>query len=145
MGKRDEAKLRKLIAENPTLPIMCLAPSTPSDYDSWYHLVCGASVESILMPDDVAKKYKDACGLNYEKFYNDEDDAVEDVAEALFDIWYDEALRHGMEATSWAEIPSDKLTSFCGAEANVGDFSEDVARAMVQDMPWHDYIIIDCF
>lgn len=145
MSKRGAAQLRKVVAEHPELPMMVLAPSTPSDFDSWYHDVCGASVESVLKPDDVAKQYKDACGLNYERFYTDEDDAVEDVADALFDAWFDEALRHGMRQMTWDEVPSEMLTEFCGAEMDMADFSGDVARAMVRDMPWQDYVIIDCY
>lgn len=139
------AKVAQVIAEHPGLPMMCLAPSTPCDYDSYYHDVCGASVEYILKPREVERKYDTYCGLNDEKYYTDESDAAEDVSQWLFELWWDTAQEHGFTKGIWEGIPSDMLTEFCGAERNLGDFCDDVADALVGDMPWHEYVVIDCY
>lgn len=58
-GLERAAKVAQVIAEHPDLPMMCLAPSTPSDYSSYYHDVYGASVQRILFPLEVEKLYGD--------------------------------------------------------------------------------------
>ena len=143
MTERGDMKLRKLMAEHPDMPLMANCPALPSDYDHYWLDVCGASIETILKPGDVERQYGDCLGLNDEKYYWDEDDAVEDVTECLFECWFDLALRHGMPY-EYRDIPDDALTEFCGAELSIGDLSEDVARAIVDDMPWQDCIVIDC-
>lgn len=142
------AKVAQVIAEHPDLPMMCLAPSTPSDYDTYYHDVCDAKVTGILKPDDVKRRYSGYCGLNCERYYWNDDDAAEDVAEWLFELWYDEAQRHGMgKYESATTIPDDILTWFIGADDGYSayDLAENVAWKLVEDMPWREYIVIDCF
>ena len=143
------AKVAQIIAEHPDLPMMCLAPSTPCDFDSYYHEVCGASVDSILKPYEVERKYGTYCGLSDEKYYTDETDAMEDVAEWLFESWYDVAVRYGMNngPLGLVESNDDRLTEFIGADNSytAADLSENVAWKIVEDMPWHDYIVIDCY
>ena len=150
--KERARQVRDVLDAHPSLPIMVLAPSVPTDYDSCYHDVIDADVQYVLQPDDVhranAHKANDGyVGLDYEKFYTDEDDAVEDVSEWLFDVWYNEAIRHGMPFRSPYGEPtqSDALTEFCGASSDMGNFSDTVARAMVRDMPWREYVIIYCY
>ena len=143
------AKVAKVIAEHPGLPMMCLAPSTPSDYDSYYHDVYEASVEYILKPREVERKYGTYCGLSDERYCTDETDAVEDVAEWLFEGWYDVAVRHGMfdGPLGLTESNDDRLTAFIGADDSytAADLSENVARKIVEDMPWREYIVIGCW
>ena len=142
-------QIAEVIAANPGMPIMCLAPSTPSDYDSYYHDACRASVVSILKPFDVDRKYGDFRGLNSERYYTDEADAMEDVAEWLFEIWYDVSLEHGMSngPLGLVESNDDRLTKFIGADEGYTayDLAENVAWKIVEDMPWHDYVVIDCY
>lgn len=76
-------KVARVIAEHPGLPMICLAPSTPSDYDSWYHDVFGAEVKKMLFPNEVAELYGDFFGLDCDRYYDDADD----VAERIEDYW----------------------------------------------------------
>ena len=144
MTKKGDVELRKLMAEHPDMPLMAKCPSLPCDYDSYYLDVCGAYVETILKPDDVKKKYGHYFGLDSERYYWDEDEAIEDVGEHVFDTWFDVALTHGME-NDYSKTPDGLLTEFCDAESGLGDFSEDLAKAIVEDMPWQDYIMVDCW
>lgn len=150
MSRKGDEQLRSLMAEHPDLPMMVNSPSLPSDYDTYYLDVCSARVDCILKPDDVEKRYGDYHGLNCEKYYNDEDDAVEDVSEWLFEIWFDKAWLYGMSFAS-TKANDDILTEFCGYEYDYGNdvsiatMADNVARAIVQDMPWQDYIVIECY
>ena len=143
-------KIAKVIADNPGVPIMCLAPSTPSDYDTYYHDACSASVDWILKPFEVEKTCGHTFGLNGERYYSDETDAMEDVAEWLFEGWWDEAMLHGMKGgnrSDWTVSNDDILTEFCGETDaySMYDLSENVAWKIVEDLPWRKYIIIDCY
>lgn len=144
-------EIRNLLEEHPNLPIMVLAPSVCGDYDSYYHDATDASVVGILKPDDVKRQCGDYEGLNPEKYYNDYDDAAEDVSECLFDSWMDHAIRHGCEPFHKDKAPDDILTEFCGYEY---DYTHDVSMATMADnlaseivnyMPWQDYIVIKCY
>lgn len=143
MTKKGDNQLRELIAAHPDMPLIADCPALPSDYDHYWLDVCGASIDTILKPSDVKKKYGDYFGLNDEKYYWDEDDAIEDVTECLFECWFDLALKHGMPY-EYKDIPDDALTKFCGAESGMGDFAEDVATCIVEDMSWCKHIVIDC-
>lgn len=152
-------QIAKVIAGHPGLPVKVLAPSTPSDFSTYWHDAYGASIEWLLYPTEVQGDYwKDRShwerhyvGLNDEKIYSDEDDAVDDVSEWLFGVWYDEAHKHGMgQLESATTIPDDLLTTFCGfnygySPFSMADMCDEVARAMVRDMPWHETIVIDCY
>lgn len=120
-------RVAQVIAEHPDLPMMCLAPSTPSDYDSWYHDVMGAEVRRMLFPNEVAELYGDFYGLDSDRYYDD----VDDVSERIEDYWlWDNDHGKPMEQTDdneWVKV------------------YEPIARMMAEDMPWHEYIVIDCF
>lgn len=120
-------KVAQVIAEHPDLPMICLAPSTPSDYSSYYHDVYGASVQKMLFPNEVAELYGDFYGLDYDRYYDD----VDDVSERIEDYWlWDNDHGKPMEQTDdneWVKV------------------YEPIANMMAEDMPWHEYIVIDCY
>lgn len=124
------AKVAQVIAEHPDLPMMCLAPSTPCEFDTYYHDVYGASVESILQPSEVEKAYGSLYGLNPERYYSDIDDAAEEIEDWLWDstdVGAKEYRREAYDMQAWIEA------------------YRPIARMMAEDMPWHEYIVIDCF
>lgn len=131
LGLERAAKVARVIAEHPDLPMLCLAPSTPSDYDSWYHDVCGAEVKRMLFPNEVAELYGDFYGLDCDRYYDDPDE----VSERIEDYWlwgndHGSAL-HGFGANSLSDLWIQVY--------------RPIAEMMVEDMPWHEYIVIDCF
>lgn len=150
MTKRGDHELRELISKHPGMPMMVNSPSLPSDFDTYYLDVCSAGIESILQPDDVNKLYGDYHGLRSDKYYNDPDDAEEDVSEWLFETWFDRAWLHGMSFAS-TKANDDILTEFCGYEydyandVSIATMADNLARAIVEDMPWQDYIMISCY
>lgn len=123
-------KVAQVIAEHPDLPMMCLAPSTPSDYDSYYHDVYGASVQRILFPLEVEKLYGDTYGIETERYFNDVDEVAEEIEDWLWDST-DAGARN-----SWQEVYD--------MHAWVETY-RPIARMMAEDMPWHEYIVIDCY
>lgn len=120
-------QIAEVIAANPGMPIMCLAPSTPSDYDSYYHDVTGAEVKRMLFPNEVAELYGDFYGLDCDRYYDD----VDDVSERIEDYWlWDNDHGKPMEQTDdgeWVRV------------------YQPIADMMAEDMPWNDYIVIDCY
>lgn len=122
------AKVAQVIAEHPDLPMMCLAPSTPSDYESYYHDVYGASVQSILFPLEVEKLYGDTYGIETERYFSDVDEVAEEIEDWLWDS-----------------------SSYGNGAGTIDDFAtwvpiyRPIARMMAEDMPWHEYIVIDCY
>lgn len=144
---RGETELRKAMAEHPDLPLMANCPSLPSDYDNYWLDVVGVRIESILKPAEVNRQWGDYFGLADDRYYWDDDDAIDAVSDWLFNGWYDEARIHGMAYYPWRThdpSPSDVLTDFCGAESDIGYFADSLARSLVREMPWQDYIVIDC-
>ena len=127
------AKVAQVIAEHPDLPMMCLAPSTPSDFDSYYHDVCGASVQRMLFPLEVERLYGDTFGLDMDRTYND----VGDVAEQIesYYLWDGE---HGMTSGHMFMYADENGTTW-------DDVYVPIADMMAEDMPWHEYIVIDCY
>lgn len=120
------AKVAQVIREHSNLPMLCLTPSTPSDYGSWYHDVTGAEVKRMLFPNEVAELYGDFYGLDCDRYYDD----VDDVSERIEDCWL-WGNDHGkpMEQTDdgeWVRM------------------YRPIADMMAEDMPWHEYIVIDC-
>ncbi len=108
--------------------MICLAPSTPTDFDTYYHDVCGASVEGLLRPLEVERLYGGLYGLNPERYYTDVDEAAEDIEDWLWDSGsYGNGAGTVSDFATWAPI------------------YRPIARMMAEDMPWHDYIVIDCF
>lgn len=126
-GTKREAKVAQVIAEHPELPMICLAPSTPSDYDSWYHDVLGAEVKQMLFPNEVAELYGDFFGLDCDRYYDDADD----VAERIEDYWL------------WDNDHGKPMEQFDDDEW--AKTYRPIAEMMVADMPWHEYIVIDCY
>jgi len=129
------AKVALVIAEHPGLPMMCLAPSTPSEYDSYYHDVYGASVERILFPLEVEKLYGDTYGINPERYYSDIDEVAEEIEDWLWDsecgqFWDKE--HQNMKCHDW--VTDGWVQTY-----------RPIARMMAEDMPWHEYIVIDCY
>lgn len=140
--KERAAKVAQVIAEHPDLPLMCLAPSTPSDYDTYYHDIMGASVCRLLFPNEVNKLYSfpskglpngiafDYFGLNPERYYDDIDEVAEEIEDWLWDSTDVGAKEYRPEAYdmhAWIEV------------------CRPIARMMAEDMPWHEYIVIDCY
>ena len=121
------AKVAQIIAENPDLPMMCLAPSTPSDYDSYYHDVYGASVCKMLFPNEVAELYGDFYGLDCDRYY----DNIDDVAERIDEYWL------------WENGHGSLLQR--GSNSAWNKVYGPIAKMMARDMPWHEYIVIDCY
>ena len=121
------AKVAQVIAEHPDLPIKVLAPSTPSDYDSWYHDVTGAEVKQMLFPNEVAELYGDFYGLDCDRYYDD----MDDVSERIEDYWlWDND--HGRPMELYRDNDWHKVYS-------------PIADMMAEDMPWHECIVIDCY
>lgn len=137
MSAKGEEQLRKLIAEHPDLPIMCLAPSTPCEYDTYYHDVYGASVEHLLFPNEVKKLYGDTFGMDFDRYYNDADE----VTEQVLDYW----LWDGDHGHELMEEHKDSSGRRHWDYKHWSETYEPIARMMVDDMPWHDYVVIDCF
>lgn len=133
------AKVAKVIAEHPDLPMICLAPSTPSDYDSWYHDVFGANVKQMLFPNEVAELYGDFYGLNCERYYDDKDEVEEECYDWLWDNCGSDIDCHMPKPVC--------LNDLCQVVA-MNRFAKTygpIARMMAEDMPWHDYIVIECY
>lgn len=144
MRERTTEVLRTLLNEYPDTPVRILAPSTPSDYDTYWHDFDEARMGCILEPEDVEREYGGYLGLNCEKFYDDEDDAIEDVTESIVEGWYYTAIDHGMrpdEGDSWDEA----VAKFCGYDPK--EFKSFMVRELigrlVNELPWREYIVID--
>ena len=116
-----------VISHYPNLPVMVLAPSTPSDYSTYYHDVCGASVQKILFPNEVAELYGDFYGLDYDRYYDD----VDDVSERIEDYWL------------WDNDHGRPMLQHDDGEWH--RVYRPIADMMAEDMPWHEYIVIDCY
>lgn len=124
-------KVAQVISEHPDLPMLCLAPSTPSDYDSWYHDITGAEVKKMLFPNEVAEMYGDFYGLDCDRYYDD----VDEVSERIEDYWLWDG-GHGMPLQGFGAsiIPDLWLKVY-----------RPIADMMANDMPWHEYIVLDCY
>ena len=128
-------KVAQVIAEHPDLPMMCLAPSTPSDYDSYYHDVYGASVQRILFPLEVEKLYGDTYGIETERYFNDVDEVAEEIEDWLWDS----------ECGQFWDSEHQNLKCYDWVTDGWVQTYRPIARMMAEDMPWHEYIVIDCF
>lgn len=129
------AKVAQVIAEHPDLPMMCLAPSTPSDYDSYYHDVYGASVQRILFPLEVEKLYGDTYGIETERYFNDVDEVAEEIEDWLWDS----------ECGQFWDSEHQNLKCYDWVTDGWVQTYRPIARMMAEDMPWHEYIVIDCY
>lgn len=128
-------EILEVISHYPNLPVMVLAPSTPSDYSTYYHDVYGASVERILFPLEVEKLYGDTYGINPERYYSDVDEVAEEIEDWLWDsecgqFWDSE--HQNLKCHDW--VTDGWVQTY-----------RPIARMMAEDMPWHEYIVIDCY
>ena len=128
-------KVAQVIAEHPDLPMMCLAPSTPSDYDSYYHDVCGASVQRILLPLEVEDLYGHTYGINPERYFSDVDEVAEEIEDWLWDS----------ECGQFWDSEHQNLKCYDWVTDGWVQTYRPIARMMAEDMPWHEYIVIDCY
>ena len=153
MDVKEAKQVREVLNANPDLPIMLLTPSTDSydGYNSYYHKGIEAEVQNILRPWEVNKKTGSYWGLSDEKYYTDEDDAVEDVSEWLFYAWNDDARANGHvpQFQHVQDLDEDEaMTTFCGYrydysnDVSIELMAENLARHIVEDMPWQKYVVI---
>lgn len=129
------AKVAQVIAEHPDLPMICLAPSTPSDYDSYYHDVCGASVQKMLFPLEVEDLYGHTYGINPERYFSDVDEVAEEIEDWLWDS----------ECGQFWDSEHQNLKCYDWVTDGWVQTYRPIARMMAEDMPWHEYIVIDCY
>lgn len=135
-------RVAQVIAEHPDLPMMCLAPSTPSDYDSYYHDVYGASVRKMLFPLEVEKLYGGTFGIDPERYFDDSDEVEDALTEWLWD--QEHGIRYDRATRQW--VLKDGRTE--GGKYDDKEWQaiyRPIARMMAEDMPWHEYIVIDCY
>ncbi len=79
----DSIELRRLIAENPELPIIVLAGQSASSEDySWQYCLCVSCEVTIIL--DCETPFRD------DHIYNDEDDFKEDLADYLLEYYSNE-------------------------------------------------------
>lgn len=124
---KSAVELVMAIMEHPGLPMLCLAPSTPSDFDTYYHDVTGARVCKMLFPDEVAELYGDFFGLDCDRYYDD----VDEVSERIEDYWL------------WDGDHGNPMASNDDGEWH--KVYRPIADMMAEDMPWHECIVIDCY
>lgn len=128
-------KVAQVIAEHPDLPMICLAPSTPSDYDSYYHDVCGASVQKMLFPLEVEDLYGHTYGINPERYFSDVDEVAEEIEDWLWDS----------ECGQFWDSEHQNLKCYDWVTDGWVQTYRPIAHIMAEDMPWHEYIVIDCY
>lgn len=129
-------KVAQVIAEHPDLPIKVLVPSTPSDYDTYYYDAYGASVRKLLFPKEVNALYGDFFGLDCDRYYDDVDELAE-IIESYY-LWDGE---HGVYSHGPRELGRYMYPELGRWE----DVYQPIADMMAEDMPWHEYIVIDCY
>lgn len=133
------SKVAQVIAEHPDLPMICLAPSTPCDFDSYYHDVCGASVKKLLFPSEVQKLYGDSYYLDLDRTYDDMDEVEEECYDWLWDNCGRDIVGHAPKPVCLNDIHEVRaMDTFAKRYGHI-------ARMMAEDMPWHEYIVIDCY
>lgn len=128
-------EILEVISHYPNLPVMVLAPSTPFDYSTYYHDAYGASVQRMLFPLEVEKLYGDTYGINPECYYSDVDEVAEEIEDWLWDsecgqFWDKE--HQNLKCHDW--VTDGWVQTY-----------RPIARMMAEDMPWHEYIVIDCY
>ena len=121
-------RVRQVLDAHPGLPVLVLAPATPCDYSTYYHEVMGAGVCRLLFPSEVERLYGDSYGLNVEKTYDDVDEVEEDVYDWL-----------------WENVDNPFVGGLTAYGLPWRDVYGPVARMMAEDMPWRDYVVIDCY
>ena len=136
-------RVARAMAVRPGLPVMAKYTSTPMGDDQHLPGVRGAYVDALLDPGDVRKTYGSSVGISDWRFKSEDYIAVTEVMDFLFEHWYHLALEHGM-SPAYGRLPSAVLTEFCGSESDIGAFCEELATHMVEDMPWQEYIFVEC-
>lgn len=139
LGRKNAEQVRNVLEQNSDLPVIMITENGPDDYAWYYHEGVEASVDWLLFGEFC----KDVPGVQFDKIYNDEDEVERELSEALFESWWDCAVEHGMRNKVRIEdAPSDLLTEFCGAESNLGDFADTLARAINESLPWGKWVVI---
>ncbi len=107
----ENEQIRKVLNENPTLPVYVLTQAV-GEWEGWcyyYHIGVEAYVRDLLEAGDLDRKVGHTFGLNEEKIYSDEDDAAEDVDEWLYDNakfpWEDHDERYRIAVEIVGELP----------------------------------------
>ena len=137
LGRKNSEQVRNVLDQNPDLPIIMITENGPDDVAWYYHEGVEASVDWLLFGE-----FCDGL-VQFDKIYNDEDEAEDEIAERLFESWWDCAVEHGMrDKVRIEEAPSDCLTEFCGAESNLGDLADALARAISESLPWGKWVVI---
>lgn len=137
LGRKNAEQVRNVLEQNPDLPVIMITENGPDDYAWYYHEGVDASVDWLLFGE-----FCDGM-VQFDKTYNDEDEVEDEIAERLFESWWDCAIVHGMCGKMRIEdAPSDLLTEFCGAESNLGDFADALARAISDSLPWSKWVVI---
>lgn len=137
LGRKNSEQVRNVLDQNPNLPIIMITENGPDDFAWYYHEGVEASVDWLLFGE-----FCDGL-VQFDKIYNDEDEAEDEIAERLFESWWDCAVEHGMrDKAHIEEAPSDCLTEFCGSESNLGDLADTLARAISESLPWGKWVVI---
>ena len=137
LGRKNAEQVRNVLEQNPDLPVIMITENGPDDYAWYYHEGVDASVDWLLFGE-----FCDGM-VQFDKIYNDEGEVEDEIAERLFESWWDCAIVHGMCGKMRIEdAPSDFLTEFCGAESNLGDFADALARAICESLPWGKWVVI---
>ena len=130
MGTSIADRIMLTIVEHPGLPVKILAPSTPCDNDTYWHNATGVSVRKLLSGAEVNRLYGSTYGLGLERVYDDVDEVAEEIEDWLW------------ESTDAGAIALRPEAFDCNEWVKV---YRPVADMMAEDMPWHDYIVIDCY
>lgn len=137
LGRKNAEQVRNVLEQNPDLPVIMITENGPDDYAWYYHEGVEASVDWLLFGE-----FCDGM-VQFDKIYNDEYEVEDEIAERLFESWWDCAVDHGMpNRVRIEDAPSDLLTEFCGAESNLGDFADALARAICESLPWSKWVVI---
>lgn len=137
LGRKNAEQVRDVLEQNPDLPVIMITENGPDDYAWYYHEGVEASVDWLL--------FGEFCNglVQFDKIYNDQDEVQDEIAEGLFESWWDCAVEHGMRSKVRIEdAPSNLLTEFCDAESDLGDFADTLARAISESLPWGKWVVI---
>lgn len=138
LNLKNAEQVRNVLEQNQGLPVIMLTENGPDDYSWYYHEAVEAKAEWLLFGE-----FCEGVGIQFDKIYDDEDEVEDEIAESLFDSWWDCAVDHGMRSkVRIEENPSDVLTEFCGAESNLGDLADTLAHAISDSLPWSKWVVI---
>lgn len=129
-------ELLAALMEHPDLPVIVLAPSTPSDFSTYYHHLWRVYTERLLFPQEVEELYGGYFGLSDERYYSDECE-VQEAVECY--LWDEQQATYDPKTKSW--LPGRAAEQM--DEDEWGEVYRPIAAMMVDDMPWHEYVVID--